>query len=109
MIAGGSRSWNSTFPVRSPWISWLGSGERSQRRHESCQVLHVRELSGGKIAPGDPIADCPWIGVASDEVRPRNFDQSGMETLAGGDDLRPAPLLVPPFERLSGRPPIDDQ
>jgi hypothetical protein len=32
-----------------------------------------------------------------------------VEALADGDDLRPAPLLVPSFERLPGRPAINDK
>src|SRR6266498_5273452 len=99
MIAGGSWSWNSTLPLRSPWMSWLGA--------DTGRRADLREVAGGVLAPGDAVADGPGAGPVVQESGPGDCAQGSVEALPDGDDLCPTALFVPPGDVLAGAPAID--
>ena len=89
-------------------MSWLG-GHRPQRGGQLGQVPDIREVGGRKLAPGDPVADCPPVGSPVKERGPRNPAQGRVEALTDGNNLCPAARFMLAAHIFGGAPPIDAQ
>ncbi len=108
MTAGGRPSANSTFPVRSPWMSWLGAriGRRADARRATCFASAKSPAGSLSQATRSPVAQDRYADPkTAAEARRR----SPVERLTGADDVDPAAGLVGTDEEATGVPVFDRQ